>query len=232
MSVPPGPLGGSQVLLSLRIAGLRVGAWAWALLFRLARGLLSLLPGAPRHLQTATSLQQAPTKETTGPRPHVSARLSQPGGWACPRPCAWCLATLPPGLAAWPCVCSFPAQAICAGTACQESLEGRSPACQSAHQSAPRSTGGCCSVLHLPLLAGPVRVWGGVGGVRATLLAQGGPLQSIQCGQDPARQPWAWAWATRMQAAWGWARADCWTRNSRALGSRGSPEAHVFQPSA
>lgn len=142
MSVPPGPLGGSQVLLSLRIAGLRVGAWAWALLFRLARGLLSLLPGAPRHLQTATSLQQAPTKETTGPRPHVSARLSQPGGWACPRPCAWCLATLPPGLAAWPCVCSFPAQAICAGTACQESLEGRSPACQSAHQSAPRSTGG------------------------------------------------------------------------------------------
>ena len=73
-------------------------------------------------------------------------------------------------------------------------------------------------------------MWGGVGGVRATLLAQGGPLQSIQCGQDPAHQPWAWAWATRRQAAWGWARADCWTRNSRALGSGGSPEAMSFNP--
>lgn len=166
VSVLPRPLGGSQALLSLRIAGLRVGAWAQALLFCLASGLLSLLPGAPRHLldshQPAAGPQEG-GRRTSAPCECAAVTAS---GWACLRPSAWCLATLPPGPASWPCVCSFPAQAICAGTACQESLEGRSPVRWSAHWSARRSTeGGGCSVLHLPRLTGPIRVWGGVGGV-------------------------------------------------------------------
>ena len=162
VSILPRPLGGSQALLSLRIAGLRVGAWAQALLFCLARGLLSLLPGAPRHLldshQPAAGPQEG-GRRTSAPCECTAVTAS---GWACLRPSAWCLATLPPGPAAWPCICSFPARAICAGTACQESLEGHSPV----RWSARRSTGGGgCSVLHLPRLTGPIRVWGGVGGV-------------------------------------------------------------------
>lgn len=224
VSVPPGPLGRSQVLLSLRIAGLGVGAWAQSLLFCLARGLLGLLPRAPGNLldihQPTAGLQEG-GRRTSAPCECTAVTARRVG-----LPAAMCLVSGHPPTRAGRLALRL--QLPGTGHLCQNRLPaipGRPlpSLLVSPPVNTPVNQGG----QQRPPPAAPGRSRPGVGWGRwgsSHFAGTRGPPPVHPVWTRPCTPAWAWAWATRMQAMWGWARADCWHPKLESPGLRGGAQ--------